>query len=107
MAAHRLFTTAFADSGHQPYLLRLSLMSLLSTNLELDLGRINDKAKAAERRARKTTGPRFLREAMDDSRKDPGIAGLPIVGKKEGNEDEQNQALKFDGAVTYLAARMG
>ncbi len=54
-------------SGHQPYLLRLSLMSLLSTNLELDLGCINDKAKAAERRGRKATGPRFLREATDDS----------------------------------------
>jgi len=39
--------------GHQPNLFRLSLRSLLSTNLELDLGHINDKAKPAERRGRK------------------------------------------------------
>ncbi len=37
----------------------------------------NDKAKPAERRGRKATGPRFLREAMDDSPKDPKIAELP------------------------------
>ncbi len=38
----------------------------------------NDKAKPAERQGRKATGPRFLREATDDSPKDPKIAGLPI-----------------------------
>ncbi len=54
------------ESGHQPDLLRLSLIILLSTNLELDLRRINDKAKAADRRGRKATGPCFLREATDD-----------------------------------------
>ncbi len=38
----------------------------------------NDKAKLAERRGRKAAGPRFLREATDDSLKDSKIAGLPI-----------------------------
>ena len=37
-----------------------------------------DKAKPAERRGRKAPGPRFLREATDDSPKDPKIAGLPL-----------------------------
>ena len=36
-----------------------------------------DKAKPAERRGRKATGPRFLREAMDDLPKDPKAAELP------------------------------
>ncbi len=44
----------------------------------LYLGHLNiDKAKPAERRGRKVTGPRFLREATDDSPKDPKIAVLP------------------------------
>jgi len=38
---------------------------------------IFDKAKPAERRGRKATGPRFLREAINDSPKDSKIAGLP------------------------------
>ena len=37
----------------------------------------NDKAKPAERRGRKATGPRFLREAMEDLPKDPKTAELP------------------------------
>jgi hypothetical protein len=37
-----------------------------------------DKAKPAKRQGRKATGPRLLREAMDDTSKDPKIAGLPI-----------------------------
>jgi len=37
----------------------------------------NDKAKPAERRGQKATGPRFLREATDDSPKDRKIAGPP------------------------------
>jgi len=36
-----------------------------------------DKAKPVERRGRKATGPRLLREAMEDLPKDPKIAGLP------------------------------
>ncbi len=36
-------------------------------------------AKPAKRRGRKATGPRFLREATDDSPKDPKIARLPIL----------------------------
>ena len=36
----------------------------------------NDKAKPAERRGRKATGPRFLREAKEDSPKDLKTAGL-------------------------------
>ncbi len=39
------------------------------------LSSYNDKAKPDERRA--TTGPRFLREAMDDSPKDPKTAEPP------------------------------
>ena len=46
-------------------------------DLLLRLGDNNEKAKPAERRGRKATGPRFLREAKDDSPKDPKIAGLP------------------------------
>jgi len=42
-------------------------------------GTTNDKAKPAERRGRKATGPRFLREAMDDSPKDPKTAELPPI----------------------------
>ncbi len=38
---------------------------------------IIDKVKPVERQGRKATGPRFLREATDDSPKDPKIAGLP------------------------------
>ena len=38
----------------------------------------NDKAKPAERRLRKATGPRFLRDAVCDATKDPKTAGLPI-----------------------------
>ena len=38
---------------------------------ELCLVHKTDKAKPAERRARKATGPRFLREAMEDLPKDP------------------------------------
>ena len=41
--------------------------------------RINDKAKPVERRGRKATGPRFLREAKDDSPKDPKTAELPLA----------------------------
>ena len=39
----------------------------------------NNKAKPAERRGRKATGPRFLREATEDLPKDPKIAGLPTL----------------------------
>ena len=42
--------------------------------LQLHLVDNNDKAEPAERRGRKATGPRFLREAMDDSPEDPGIS---------------------------------
>ncbi len=45
-----------------------------------------DKAKPAQRRRRKATGPRFLREAMDDSPKDPKIAGLPTSELENGDE---------------------
>ncbi len=38
-----------------------------------------DKAKPAERRGRKATGPRFLREVKDDSPKDSKIAELPPI----------------------------
>jgi len=38
-----------------------------------------EKAKPAERRGRKVTGPRFLREATEDLPKDPKIAGLPTL----------------------------
>ena len=37
-----------------------------------------DKAKPAERRGRKGTGPRFLREATEDSPKDPKMAETPL-----------------------------
>ena len=47
-----------------------------------------DKAKPAERRGRKATGPRFLREAADDSPKDPKMAELP-------NRSETCEALQF------------
>ncbi len=36
----------------------------------------NDKAKPAEKRARKATGSRFLRDAACDATKDPKIAEL-------------------------------
>jgi hypothetical protein len=37
----------------------------------------SDKGKPSESWGRKATGPRFLREAMDDSPKDPKTARLP------------------------------
>ena len=37
----------------------------------VQLGDTNEKAKPAERRRQKATGPRFLREAKEDSPKDP------------------------------------
>ncbi len=40
----------------------------------------NVKAKPAERRGRKATGPRFLREATEDLPKDPKTAELPQTG---------------------------
>jgi len=48
-------------------------------NLNLLLHLVDNKAKPVERRGRKATGPRFLREVMDDSPKDPKIAGLPTL----------------------------
>ncbi len=48
------------------------------TNLLLRLRDNTDKAKPAERRRRKATGPRFLREATEDLPKDPKTAELPI-----------------------------
>ncbi len=36
-------------SGRQPFLIRLSLKSLLSTKFELGLERTNDKAKPSEK----------------------------------------------------------
>ncbi len=39
-----------------------------------------DKPKTVERRRRKVTGLRFLREATDDSPKGPKIAGLECIG---------------------------
>ncbi len=47
-----------------------------------------DKAKRAKRRGRKATGPRFLREATEDSPKDPKMAELP-------NRSETCEALQF------------
>ena len=44
-----------------------------------------DKAKPVERRGRKATGPRFLREATEDFPKDPKIAGLPDQCSKWGS----------------------
>jgi hypothetical protein len=40
----------------------------------------SDKAKPAERRGRKATGPRFLRDGACDATKDPKTAGLPNIG---------------------------
>ena len=36
-----------------------------------------EKGNPGESQGRKAAGPRFLREAMDDSPKDPKTAGLP------------------------------
>ena len=38
----------------------------------------SDKGNPDQSQGRKATGPRFLREATNDSPKDPKIAGLPI-----------------------------
>ncbi len=70
------------QSGRQQVTIRLSLKSLISTNLELGSKRTNDKAKPAERLGRKATGPRFLREATEGLPKDPKIAGLPISPRR-------------------------
>jgi len=48
----------------------------------------DDKIKPAERRGRKATDPRFLREATEDSPKDPKMAELP-------NRSETCEALQF------------
>ena len=47
-----------------------------------------DNAKPAERRGRKATGPRFLREAKDGPSKDPKIAELPsnVLAKRGRHE---------------------
>jgi len=57
-------------------------------DLLLHLKRNNDKAKPAERRGRKATGPRFLREAKERLPEGPKIAGLP-------NRSEICEALQF------------
>ncbi len=46
-----------------------------------------DKAKPTKRWRRKATGPRFLREAKDDSPKDPKTAELP---KTKLEQDDEN-----------------
>ncbi len=43
------------------------------------LSSYNYIAKPAERRGRKTTGPRFLREAMEDLPKDPRSPGCRVA----------------------------
>jgi hypothetical protein len=55
-------------------------MSVVSSDYEN-----NDKAKPAERRGRKATGPRFLREAKDDSPKNPAIMAFLASMPCEGN----------------------
>ncbi len=55
---------------------RSSYLSGNPANFFLPLRDNNDKAKPVQRRGRKATGPRFVREATDDSPKDATIAGL-------------------------------
>jgi hypothetical protein len=45
----------------------------------------NDKAKPAERRGRKATGPRSLREATERLPEGPKIAGLPSIHTWQGH----------------------
>ncbi len=55
------------------------------------------KGKSSESWRRKATGPRFLREAMDDSPKDPKIAGLPITNPvHQGEIHEEDNATTVD-----------
>ena len=63
-----------------------------------------DKAKPAERRGRKATGPRFLREAMEDSPKDPKIAGFPTSngGKKMTRNIIFRSMLGLGGLATLM-----
>ena len=56
---------------------RINLSDWKTRVFVLRLKHQSNKAKPAKRRGRKGTGPRFLREAMDDSPKDPKVAGLP------------------------------
>jgi len=60
-----------------PFCQNMSAIAGKPLTLELCLVHKSDKAKPAEKRGRKAAGPRFLREAMEDSPKDPKIAGLP------------------------------
>ena len=47
---------------------------------------IKCKAKPVERRGRKATDPRFLREATDDSPKDPQDRRVPEVHRTDSLE---------------------
>ncbi len=63
------------------------------STVALRLFNVCDKAKPATRRGRKATGPRVLREAMDDSPKDPKTAGLP---KRFNHETGAEQRTSID-----------
>ncbi len=59
------------EPGYSPFRLIVGPSDQTSTMLS-----DNNKAKPAERRGRKDTGPRFLREVTDDLPKDPKTTGL-------------------------------
>jgi len=64
----------------------------------------NDKAKPAERRARKATGPRFLREAMDDFPKDPRPPSCRIAtGGRDCSEVLCEEVTQMNKLSTQLA----
>ena len=62
---HRLDVAPVAVTGESP------IVVTAPVGVGVGLGYINAKAKPAERRGRKATGPRFLREVTEDSPKDP------------------------------------
>jgi len=65
------------QSGHQPFQIRRSLRSLLSTNLELDLGHINEKPNPPKDGDGKPQVLASSEKPRNDSPKDPKTAELP------------------------------
>jgi hypothetical protein len=55
---------------------------------------LNDRGKPDQSQGRKATGPRFLREATDDSPKGLKIAGLPAFARLRFNQAKKGEEMK-------------
>jgi len=97
-------------AGDERLILRASNLG----TLDLMVIKISDRAKTTKSQGRKTTGPRFLREATEELPKDPNIAGPPkatdgqYCSKVRGEEATQMKKLLFHfGVLLLLVALTG